>query len=186
MAEAIGLGGPRPIHFLAPVSCSYIWPSNFQVPFKTSYYIVVVLHSHSDILTSTGVGNGIVGCGLVCIICVDRPYVHDLSTGVYSPKIFTRSTHKLPSIVICPWFCLTKPTVCLTHPLFRCFRHLCHLRKIDVYWRAFSHAVQRTDGLSCVMSDRVCSFESLEDYRVGTCMQIWCICIRLNSCSLQR
>jgi len=46
-AEANGPDGPRSVHFLAPVSRPYLRPAHL------TYYIIEVLHSHCDVLTST-------------------------------------------------------------------------------------------------------------------------------------
>ena len=48
-----------------------------------------------------------------------------VNTGL--PKIF-RSQATL-NILVGPWRCLSKLTICLAHPLFRCFRHLWTKRK---------------------------------------------------------
>ena len=64
-AEAIGPGGPRPVHSLVTVSDSYlhVWPLHFWALINITYYITAVLYSNSDVLTTTGIGNGKVRCG---------------------------------------------------------------------------------------------------------------------------
>ena len=67
MVEAIGPTCP----FLAPVGHGYLWPTHFRAPLKTTHYIIAVLYSHCNVLTSTGMWNGVVCRGSVHTIRVD-------------------------------------------------------------------------------------------------------------------
>jgi len=51
-------GGPRLVHFLVPVGRLYLWRAHFWAQLNIIYYTIAVFCSHSDVLTSTGNGNG--------------------------------------------------------------------------------------------------------------------------------
>ena len=61
MAEAVGPGGPRPVHFLASVGRAYLWPAHFWSPFWTLHITLVqfdITIAHYNVITSTGIENG--------------------------------------------------------------------------------------------------------------------------------
>ena len=120
------LRGPdrsRPVHFVAPVGHVCLWSDHLCAPWNITCYIIAVLHSHSDVLTSTSIQNGEACCGLVHTMRVDGPCSRP-STRVYS--FFSSLRSRTSSLHLqnrdWPRFCLIKPTVCLTRPLFTSFR----------------------------------------------------------------
>jgi len=86
---------------------------------------MVVLHSHSNILTFTGIEKGIVHCGWVHSIHVDGlcsgPISIDVQKKLLAPLTLFPSTFK---VVVDPDV-FTKLTVYLACPLFRYFCYLC-------------------------------------------------------------
>ena len=93
-----------------------------------TYHVSAGLHSHSNVLTITAIGNGIVHCESVHTICVDRQCSQPINTGV--PKFFLLHFKNRDG----PWCCLTKPIVWSAHFLDASAAYVhCELIKLIFY-----------------------------------------------------
>ena len=98
---------------LAPVGRRYLWPAHIWAALNITYYVIAVLHSHSDVWTFHGHRKWCHGLWIgTHTTCVD---------GLWSQKNFCASAFK---ILVGPWCCLTKLTIYLAHPLFTHPLHL--------------------------------------------------------------